>query len=230
MGLTLRVARMALVGLVALQVLYLVAANVALHFDLIPNTLWRATHQARMHWDSAWSPWYGRVYVRGFSLRFDDENEVQLDLGADRATVDVSLIELLRRRVTLPRVRAGTVSYRMVTKVTKAQAQALPERVAAFPPSRVPGFSPVKKGGPRQRRTQEQVHKLWRVELRDATAGLSDLWLDEYRYSGPGRVQGGFIFEPQKSITMAPAQLELFGGTVSAGPSVVSPDFTLSIE
>src|SRR5581483_3214917 len=26
------------------------------------------------------------------------------------------------------------------------------------------------------------------------------------------------------------AQLELFGGTVSAGPSVVSPDFTLSIE
>jgi hypothetical protein len=212
-----------------LQLLYLVAVNVAL--KIAPRRYMTGHHeQLYLEWDHAWSPWYGRFYVRGFHLRFQDPDDVQLDLAVDRANADLSLASLIRRRITFRRIRAEGAAFRMVTKVSPEAAKRLPKRVAAFPRIQQPGFSPVKEGGGPRQLTQADVDKLWRIELRDTVGALREIWFDEYRYQGPARVRGELVFEPHQSITVAPTSLRLDGGTLSAGGDVLASVVSAAID
>jgi hypothetical protein len=224
--------KVALIATVAsvlgLQLLYVAAVNLAL--GLAPRHYHTRYHeQLYLDWH-AWSPWYGRFYVRDFHMRFQDPNDVQLDLTVDRADVDLSISSLLHRRITFGRIRADGAALRMVTKVSQDEANRFPRRIAAFPRMQSPGFSPVSEGtGPRHL-TQKDIERLWRIELRDTEGVLKEIWFDEYRYVGVAVVRGEIAFEPDQSITVAPTFLHLDGGTLSAGPHVIASQLTAHVQ
>ena len=133
-----RLLRVAAVVLFSLYSTYLLTANIALSHGLIYDPVNRATPQLKMKWESAYTLWPGRVTLSGFTMRFDDDHMVQLDVKAEKSTANISFTSLFQRRIRFTRVRASGVSYRMSVKVDAATAKASPERVAAFPV--VPGF------------------------------------------------------------------------------------------
>jgi hypothetical protein len=218
----------AVAAVAGVQLLYLAAVNLAL--GVAPRHYTLSNHeQLYLDW-RAWSPWYGRFYVRDFHMRFQDPNDVQLDLTVDRANVDLSIFSLLHRRITFGRIRAEGAALRMVTKVSQDDANRFPRRIAAFPRLQSPGFSPVMQGpGPRHL-TQDEIEHMWRVELRDTQGVLKEIWFDEYRYVGPAVVRGEIAFEPNHSIAVGPTWLHVDGGTLRAGPHVIASQLTAKVE
>jgi hypothetical protein len=219
----------AVLAVAGLQLLYLVVLNVALR--VAPGHYTPGNHeQLYIGWERAWTPWYGRFYVRGFHMRFQDPNDVQLQLTVDRAQVEFSMASLVRRRITFRRIRAEGAALRMVTKVAPEEAKRFSRRVAAFPRLDEPGFSPLKQGGGPTHLTQADIDRMWRIELRDTEGALREIWFDEYRYTGPAFVRGELVFEPNKSITLAPTTLRLDGGKLSAGGAVLASELTAQAE
>ncbi len=226
-----RLARFVLVTLLAFQALYLVAANVALRWDLLPMLIRRATHQKlQLHWDSAYSLWYGHVTVYGYRMQFDDTGSIQLDLTVDEATVDMALLKLASQHVTFDKIRARGVSYRMVTKVDVPTAKANPRRLAAFPVIEGPDFSAVKPLKGRSKLTPDEIDHLWKVALYDTQGELREIWIDEYRYLGPASVRGEFTFAPLNSVATGPDTLRFDGGALSVGPHLLAPHFAGALD
>lgn len=225
-----RALRIGLVVLAAFELLYVLVANVALSFDLIPAAVARATPKVKLKWDRAWTLIPGRVSVSGYRMQFEDDHTVQFDLSVEHSTASISLLPLLRRRIAIDHVRATGVSYRMSTKVSAATAESSPRRVAAFPRVEPFAFPPIKPDVAPTPLTPEQIDRLISVELTDIEADILELWVDEYRYVGPAHVKGAFGLEPLKKLWVGPATMAFAGGKLTAGDHVLLPAFVAGVE
>lgn len=214
-------------GLLGIELLYVLVANLLLYSGVIPRAASANPQSVDMEWDRAYSPWPGRAYVWGFRLRIQDPVQ-QFRLTVAHAKADVVLWELLRHRFRASHVQAEGVSYRMLFKVDKAEGHE--RRLAAFPP--LEGFeSPALRPDPRPPpATDEDVAGLWRVQLDEVDAAIEELWFLEYRYQGPARAHGGFGLEPLRKLWVGPAELELEGGKLTAGPHLISSRFTMEAQ
>ncbi len=216
--------------LLALEALYVLAANVLLNCGLVPRWVNGATPQVHVGWERAITVWPGQAWVKRFSMQFDDENMVQLDLNVEDSSVGISMLGFTRRTFVLSRGRASGVSYRMNIKVSEEEARGMPERVAAFP--RVPGFAfpPLKPAEPPPRASQAEIDRLWRIELADIESDLTEVWIGEYRYVGDAHVKGSFEFAPVKELSVGPASLSFDGGRLTAGEHVIFPRFEAKVR
>src|SRR5688572_8537258 len=153
-----------LAGLFALELLYLVGANLLLSSGAIERATRTRTSviDFEMAWTSAWSPWPGRVHVRGLTLWLQDP-VLEFQLSAASARLDIVLWELARKKFRAPHTQAEGVSYRFVTRLNEGEARA--PRVAAFPPIR--GFaSPPRLANPAPPPfTEAEIDAMWEVEL-----------------------------------------------------------------
>ncbi|MBL8956263.1 MAG: hypothetical protein JNK82_36155, partial [Myxococcaceae bacterium] len=218
------------VGLLALWGLYLLAANVLLNVGVVPGWVNGATHQVHVEWDRAITLWPGQAWVKNFSMQFDDDNEVQMDLNVEDSSVNMSLLAFSRNTFKLTRGRAKGASYRMNIKVSEEELKKFPARVDAFP--RVPGYAypPIKPKERPPKKTQEEIDKLFRIELDDVESDMTEVWIGEYHYQGPSHVKGSFAFSPMKELSVGPAHMSFDGGKLTAGEHVIFPSFEAKVR
>jgi hypothetical protein len=207
-----RLALYLLLAAAAFSVIYLVAANLALRTRLLRDVLSDGP-DIELDYASAYSVWPGLVHVRNFSLEVQN-HDVQLSVAADSGVLDVSLHELLLRRFHATNVDVHGLSYRFRHKVTPDAARTA--RVAAYPSIR--GFEdPPVYGGEEKPPKPPTRAGVWQITLEDIAAEVGELWIQEYRFVGAGRLQGGFQLEPGARFQVYSSSLALDHGELSVG-------------
>src|SRR4051812_14243912 len=123
------------VVLAVLTLFYLGVANLILGGGFIARFT-EKSDDIRIDYDSAYSVWPGRVVVRNLRVRMEDHN-IQFWILVESGFLDISLHELLQKRVHALRVDGENVTYRMRHKLSRVGKEG--PRVAAYPP--IPGFA-----------------------------------------------------------------------------------------
>jgi len=206
-----------LLVLVALELFYLLVANVVLRSSLIKRGVASADGMF-LEYGSAFTWLPGRARVSDLSLRVEDYN-VQFLLKIERAELNVALDELLHKRFHASGVRADGVSFFMRHKVHEAQGHG--ERLAAFP--KIAGFAdPPLYVGPHPPPIPDEQYDLWQVQIDDVIARAKELWFLEYRFQGDAEARGSFLVRPARQVRVEPAGLELRSGSLRVGSHVVA--------
>lgn len=205
------------VVLAGMTLFYLGVANLVLAGGFIPRFTAKSD-DIGIEYDSAYSVWPGRVHVRNLRVRMEDHN-IQFLIVVERGFLDVSLLELAKKRFHALRVDADNVTYRMRHKLSRVGKEAL--RVAAYPP--IPGFAdPPLFVGPPGVPIPDSEYDLWDVRVDNVTARVKEIWVLEYRYRGPGVARGTFRVQPARYYEVKPASLDLDGGKLTLGDVVVA--------
>lgn len=217
-----------LVAVAVLEFVYLVAATVVLKTSVLKDFAAQGD-DLRVDYASAYSVLPGRIHVEDLKVRFHDRN-VEFLIAVERGTLDVSLHELFVRRFHALRVDGQRVSYRMRHKVVRVGKEG--PRLAAYPP--IPGFAdpPLYAKGedrPAPPIPDEQYH-LWDVHVEGVRADVAEVWILEYRYRGPGLATGSFRVKPARYYEVPRATLELRGGALTLGDTVVAKETVLAID
>ena len=215
-----RARRLAVWGLVVL-----VGAPLLLFAAYFPVTRWllsgpklRAIINAhpdsfRIDWDEAVSPWPGRVRLTNLRLRGSDPN-VQWAIDLARAELDYSMVALLRRTFRCTRLDGSGLSFALRTKIEPDRVKTADVR--SLPP--IPGFSdpPLREPGAEFRVEPNPFH----IDVQGVSIDrVESLWVDRYRYVGPGRVRGGFYLWPTRLVSIDGAMLQWDGGALTVGRS-----------
>jgi hypothetical protein len=217
-----------LIVVVALELVYLLVANVVLKTSLLKDFAARGD-DLRVDYASAYSVVPGRIEVEKLRVRFHDRN-VEFQIGVERGTLDVSLHELAVKRFHALRVDGQAVSYRMRHKVSRVGKEG--PRLAAYPP--IPGFRDpplYAKGedGPAPP-IPDQDYDLWEVSVEGVRAEVAEVWILEYRYVGSGLATGSFRVQPARTYEVPRATLALSGGKLTLGEAVVARRANLDID
>jgi hypothetical protein len=166
----------------------------------------------------------GRLKFATLTIRSRDAN-AEWEARLEDATVDVALVDLIRRRFHAPSVRAEALSFRLRERLTKAEAT--PARAARFP--RIAGFSdppllePAARPGPRG--------DPWRVVVDDLRIALvREVWIDSWRWVGEGRLAGGFYLRPGYEAEVFPSEFAAARGTLNWGDEVASRETAGSVH
>jgi hypothetical protein len=204
-----KAARIVLIALGSLYLLYLLAANAVLGFGGVEWFVNSSTKDAHLELGRSHSWLPGRVEVRDVALRFEDEN-VQFQIVIARASAKLNLLGLARKRFHLSALEADGVRFLFRHKVTSTAGNE--RRLAHFP--RIEGFSdpPILVPLPKTDKT-----KNWVIKLENVHAHGVELWFMEYRYAGNAEVSGGFELAPGRKLEVGPARANFTAGTLGVG-------------
>jgi hypothetical protein len=162
-------------------------------------------------WDEARSPWPGRVRIRNLRLVGSDPN-VEWTVRLENAELRFSVLSLLRRTFLCERLVGSGLAFALRSKLDPKEAQTadlslLPE---------IPGFSdPPLKSPNDQFRTESHP---WLVNVRSvALDRFEDIWVNDLRYQGLARVEGGFLLRPMHLARIGPAIVRFDGGSLRVG-------------
>ncbi len=165
---------------------------------------------------SSWIP--GEIRIRGLRMRGSDPN-VQWFFRIEKATISVSLLDLLHKQFHATRVRAEGLEFRLREKQKKSELSAAH---AARLPS-IPGFSdppltsPTKETPPL---SESEKRRFWTVRVENFLADPApDIWIEIYRFRGRARVTGGFTLRPHVRVAIGPAAVEFLSGDLLLAPS-----------
>ena len=199
--------------LVGAYLLAVIASNVILRTKLLRSWLNAEPDQLHVDYESAWSPYPGRVLVSDFTLRFQDSN-VQMLIDLEKLDMRVDLLDLTKKKFHVKGLDARGATFRMRHKLASAEGQE--GRLAAYPP--ITGFPdpPVRKPKPSREITDEE-YNLWTVQLDDVASSIRELWIMEYRYRGDGAVAGGMRLVPLRELWLPPCVLLTHNGVLSIG-------------
>ncbi len=219
-----RVAVATLAVLAAAELAYLVAGNLLVATPLLERLLDRRPEKRQVDWDGAWTVVPGRIHLRGFRLRVQSR-PAQWLLTLDRATATVDLPALARRRFHLTSVEADGLSFRLRRRIdTRPAAEASREAAPPIPglqnpPERPPEALYGRRRGPG-----------WRIDLdRVAIGGVREIWIDEHRLTGDGRLTGSLALRTRSSLAMEGARLRLAGATLHRGDVEVADRLTADL-
>ena len=177
-------------------------------------------------WTSASAGRPGTVVVTGLELRGSDPN-VQWWFHMDRAEIRYSVFDLLGRTFHATSVRATGLRFRLRQRLAPRHATA----ASRAPLPDIPGFGAVPvKGGPPFFAPPEPPGRYWQVQIDDLVAPAREIWIDEFRYVGDGRVAGSFFLWPRKRAQVGPARVDFGGGTVWLGRDAAAKDFRGSVS
>jgi hypothetical protein len=210
--------KVALALALALELAYLLAANAILH-GWLRRWLNSDEQALRLDYESAWSPWPGRVYARDLRLRVQDSN-IQFELRTAAVEVDIVLTALLETTFRATHVDVGGLVFRFRHKLSEPPEN--PRLTRALPP--IEGFAdppPLIDKTP-----SPPKGKLWTIHITGVDARIQELWIQQFRSVGRARTWGGFRLEPTRRLLVEPAALSLEPGPLYAGKSeLVAPDF-----
>ncbi len=101
--------------LFCLQLAYLAVGNALLRSHAIQNAV-ASADGFHLDFGPAYTVWPGRVQVRDLSLRVEDYN-VQFEVALARAELDISLSQLMFKKLRITRLEAAGVRFRMRHKL-----------------------------------------------------------------------------------------------------------------
>lgn len=210
---------------VGLWVAYVVLANVFLNTGLMARLVSYNPESVSMHYETAWTVWPGSMHVKGFRISGQD-SVLQWTVEVDEAHADVHFTELFRRKFYASRVRAEGYVLRIRTLVDPTSVTALDDaKIKALPP--IPGYTnpPLKRALPPEKKNLEYTdegYDLWTAHLEDIDTTVKEIWIEQVRYIGTGRVKGGFYFKPLRAVRVGPAVLSLRDGEIHVADQVVA--------
>ena len=217
----------AVVGLlVGAELLYLLGANLFLSFGGI-SKLFEATSTINAKFERAWTIWPGHVQIRNLRVVFQDVNlEWSLDIASASVVLDLS--ELASRTFHARSVQGEGAVYRFRHRVDPWSANEPSVRV--LPPiPEFPGTAVFEATVPEAPVTDAD-YNLWTVHLEQVDVGVSEVWMQQFRYVGAGRARGSFRLRSARTLWVGPASLDLEPGRLAAGAYQVSPALSGRIE
>lgn len=220
----LRALTILLIAPVALWLLYVLLINVALSSKLIASAVSQNPDEIVLDYDSAYSFWPGRVHVEGLRISGQDST-LQWSVALDEADASIYLPDLFRKKFTASGVRAEGYVQRIRMHVDPTKNPDIEDpRVKALPP--IWGFTnPALKPAAPPRKNLEHTdegYDLWTAHIEDIDTSLKEVWVEQVRYIGGGRVRGGFYFKPLRVFRVGPAVLELRDGELQVGDQILA--------
>jgi hypothetical protein len=191
------------VGLVALLLAYPVLGTVALWTGFVEWMLKSEDLRVEIR-NPSYTLWPGHVRLK--HVRILGNGTTQFILESDELELDISLLELVRRRVHVTRLSAHNTLYHMRVQVDDKQG--IEQRVAAYPPlPGLPGRGDVvrERSGKEPAKGDEtekggekggEKEKDYTVKVEDIDVAVRELWFFEYRYLGKGTLRGNFTVGP----------------------------------
>ena len=212
--------------LAGFQLLYLVGANSFLNLGLLPLAF-NSTNQVRVTISSGWSVLPGRVHVRNARFTFQDHN-LQFSIDMASGFLVLHLSELAKHTFHASHLRGEGVAFRMRHRVDPWSKHE--PAVGTFPP--IPEFAApaVFEAYVPEPPISDADYNLWTVHFDDVDTGVSEVWVQAFRYRGQGRARGQFQLKPARTLWVGPASLHLEPGLLSAGAYRVAPGFGGQID
>jgi hypothetical protein len=203
---------------IAVAVVSCAAIHVAVSTKLLRQWVNGHPEELLLDYDAAssWIP--GEIRIRGLSLRGSDPN-VQWFFRMEKATISISLLDLLRRQFHATRVRAEGLVFRLREKQKKTDLSAA--HAARLPA--IPGFSDPPLTSPAEEPpplSEKEKRRLWSVRVENLVADPTpDIWIEIYRFRGRARITGGFTLRPHVRASIGPAAVEFLSGGFFLAPS-----------
>lgn len=161
-------------------------------------------------WEEAASPRLGHVTIRNLTLRGSDPY-VQWTVTVERVELDLSLPALAVRTLRCRELSGSGLSFALRGKLPPGSTAA---DAALLPP--IPGFSDPPLRSPDDRFYVDP--KAWVVDMRHvAIDRVGSLWIDGFRYTGKGRVEGAFYLRPLQQARIDATTLTLEEGPARVG-------------
>lgn len=201
-----------LAGIVLLEVVYVVAAKVAL--KNLPE--WVSYDALQITYSDAGSIVPGRVWVRDFVVSGHDYN-MQFEVRVAEAQVNVDILAFLSRHFHATKAVASGVEFRMRHNVQTLDGQR--KRIGAFPAIRGYDEPPVYRAPDAEPGPPKEA---WLIEMDDVTAQVNDVWVVEYHYVGKGFAKGGFLLNPGREFQLRPSEFTWEGGELRVGEKLAS--------
>jgi hypothetical protein len=198
---------------VALELLYLVAAQVFLWSPWGLHRINRRPERLLVSWESAVSPLPGLVRLRDAEIRGQNRKSQWL-VRVDRAWVWVDLVQLPRRIFHTWSLRAHGAEFWL--RENSLDPDAEPPELEAFPP--IPGLE-LPTTTPRERLLPRHPDRRpWRLSFGGLRVReLRELWLGRYRLSAMSAVDGRLDFAIRGELESRGIRLRIEEGTLVDG-------------
>lgn len=216
-------ARTAALVLVGLEATYLVGANAFLSSKQLQSIISAEDGTLRLAYDGLWTIVPGRYHVSGLRIA-GRTHRTQWQLEIDRASFTCNLFQLFARRFDVSRVDGEGVGFRLRLPETVADKDA-PRNVGE---PAIPSYDGSDWPPPDDAITPPGER--WTVDISGVSVGTRELWVDRFRYAGPGRATGKFTLTPSGGFEVGPAKLVLPGGQVWAANDLVANDLSVDVS
>jgi hypothetical protein len=204
-----------LLGIIlGIYVLYVGAASAFVSFN---GMTWvtQSEEDIRIDVETGYSLFPGRFHIKGLRVQFKDYN-VEMLMSAEKADLNISLHELLQKRIHLHSVRAQGAEFRTFHRVKDREKSAA--RLALFPS--IPAFDrPPYYDAPRPPRSDKKPWSLW-VDSVEAEAHT--VWVMEFRLRGKISGKGAFYTDPEHEAEVLPCDAQLDEATLFVGDEQIA--------
>jgi hypothetical protein len=203
----------AVLVLLAVEVAYVVGANMFLNSERAFEAINRKPEKLRLHWGSGWTLIPGVVHFEELQIRGQDR-KFQWHAQVDEITTSMSLWALVGKRFRTTSVRGSGLRFHMrerlpLGSILGEEAKLLPE---------IPGLSNPPKRPPEQLYPPQKIEHPWTIELRNALiTDLREIWINQFRFKGRGQVEGGMTHVVQGTVEVPEASVTLSSGTAWLG-------------
>ncbi|MEP6470643.1 MAG: hypothetical protein ABJC28_01410 [Acidobacteriota bacterium] len=208
-----------LVLLLVFALAVLIVPNRLLRSDFLRSSLNKSPESGLLDYESASSRSPGTIHVK--NLRFRDRDpKAEWSVELAEADLTYSLVDLLRRRFHVTRATGHGLSFHARNRLTPAEAKGPRARllppIAGFPDP--PLLSPAPPKSP-------PTGKEWAVLVENLSVDpVREVWIDDYRFTGDGRLTGGFFLHPHQQAEIYPTELSSETGELRSGKQVLAED------
>lgn len=205
-----RIGKWAIVAVLALELLYLIAANTLLRTRILRNLIAADKGDMDVAYDSAWSFVPGVVHVQQLTIRGREES-IEWRLHIDESKFRVVLLDLARRRFHTSYTNVDGVELRIRLRLHPEEA--LPDVVAALPD--IEGFKNPPLLDPQKPPEEPDV---WKIDLEEIDLHHArEVWIHSMHYSGDVNVRGRWAMVPDSRVEVGPAHVEIVSLVASYG-------------
>ena len=213
-----------------LQALYCLATSVWLNGNQLKNAVNTKPEEVRVDWDWAISLFPGFAYVHHPSVRVQDSN-IQMYLELPSVSVFVFLPSLTARKFETSFLYGSGLNFRLRLRREKSKISA--ELRNRLPP--IPGIASLEKPtvpavAGKLNETAEASQPWLLGFSRLWIRSVSEIWIEDYRFSGSGEISGGFQLTPGKGASVEPSQVRILSGNLFFGENRVVEKMSAQIN
>ena len=221
------------VTLLAIEVVYVVAANALLRSGALTQLINKKPEKSLISWDSAVTYLPGFATVKGFTLRSQTRRD-QVYVHVAEADARISLIALIFKTIHVRGVDAREVDFRYRERLDSPRRAAGEGEVAELPSDfeyypEIPGYSNPPDPRPEDIYPQKEKRRPWTIKITGADVdGPVAVALNAIRIEGDGSVGGGVTVRPRETITIHRGKLGLERATVMFGPECLTENLAIN--
>ncbi len=221
--------------LVAIEVVYLIAANVFLKTGLLLDLVNKKPEKTHITWDSVVTYLPGVATVTGFELRSQTRRN-QVYIRVAEADARISLVKLALKTIHIRGVDASDVDVRFRQRLDRPPKQGQEAREPDDPASvefwpDIPGWSNPPDPRPEDLYPMKKKKRPWTITITGAeVTGPIRVALNAIRIEGQGSAGGGVTVKPSRTITIHRGRLALDPAVITVGSDAVTDDLSLAAD